>query len=277
MTGNYVRASELYSEGLEIARATGDLWFAALCQFAHTGVVSITLATVRPEDAREQWQSALAAWRAIGDPRMTALALNLLSWNALTLGRFDEARAALDESISLGRSIGDRYALGFAYRGLGIVMQRQGEHSEAVEIFRKSLETLTELGARQDVARVLAEMSRSVFELGKDAEAERILRESLRLANETQGTFIELEALVGMASLQVKRGEIEQALELLLAVLHHPAGLPETKNRAAHLRAELEVRLTKQQMETIQVRADAKTLATVVDEILQRPDSLDGR
>jgi tetratricopeptide (TPR) repeat protein len=30
-TGNYARALELYSEGLEIARAIGDRWYAALC------------------------------------------------------------------------------------------------------------------------------------------------------------------------------------------------------------------------------------------------------
>ena len=277
LTGDYARASGLYSEGLEIARAIGDQWFTALCLIAYIGAVSITLGTVKPEDAHEQWQSAVAAWRAIGDPRMTAMALNLLSWNALALGRFDEARAALDESVSLGRSIGDRYALGFAYRGLGIVVQRQGDHAEAVEIFRKSLETLTELGARQDMARVLAEMSRSVFALGNDAEAGRILRESLRLAHETQGTFIELEALVSIARLQVKRGEIERALELLLVVLHHPAKLPETKDRAAQLRAELEVRLTRQQIETAQARAEAQTLAAAVDEILQRPESADNQ
>ena len=71
-------------------------------------------------------------------------------------------------------------------------------------MFRKSLDTFTELGARQDVARVLAEMSRSIFALGNDAEAERGWREALRIAIETQGTFVALEALVGLASLQSK-------------------------------------------------------------------------
>ena len=100
-------------------------------------------------------------------------------------------------------------------------------------MFRKSLDTFTELGGRWWVARVLAEMSRSVFALGNDAEAERVWRESLRIATETHGTPVALEALAGFASLQAKRGDMEHALELLLIVLNHPASFQETKNRAA--------------------------------------------
>ena len=92
---------------------------------------------------------------------------------------YDEARAALEESVTLCISVGDRWGLGYAYRGLGLVEQAQGEHQLALDMFRKSLNTLTELGARQDVARVLAEMSRSVFTLGINAEAGRTWRESL--------------------------------------------------------------------------------------------------
>ena len=71
-------------------------------------------------------------------------------------------------------------------------------------MFRKSLDTFTELGGSWWVARVLAEMSRSVFALGNDAEAERVWRESLRIAIETNGTLVALEALVGIASLAGK-------------------------------------------------------------------------
>jgi len=48
-------------------------------------------------------------------------------------------------------------------------------------------------------------MGRSIFALGSDAEAGRVWGESLRLAIETRGTFIALEALIGLASLQAKQ------------------------------------------------------------------------
>jgi len=39
-------------------------------------------------------QSVVADWRRIGDPRLAASALNDLSWDALRLERYDEARGA---------------------------------------------------------------------------------------------------------------------------------------------------------------------------------------
>ncbi len=139
-------------------------------------------------------------------------------------------------------------------------------------MFRISLGMLTELGARQDAARVLNELSRSFLALGDEAAAARSWREALRISTETQGMFVALEALTGIAMLQAKRGESEPALELLLIILAHPGSIPETKDRAARLRAELEAQLTKQQVEAAQARVQTKTFEAVVDEVLRQSD-----
>jgi predicted signal transduction protein with EAL and GGDEF domain len=113
-------------------------------------------------------------------------------------------------------------------------------------------------------------MSRSIFALGNDAEAERGWCEALHVTMETQGTFVALEALVGIATLKAKQRNIEQALELSLIVLNHPASFQETKDRAEALRAELEAQLTSQQVEAAQARAKATTFEAAVEEILQQ-------
>jgi predicted ATPase/transcriptional regulator with XRE-family HTH domain len=271
-TGSYARALELYSEGLEIATTIGDRWYRALCLTCLNGLVAITHGMVKPENTHERLQSAVADWRIIGDPRLTAFGLRILSQSALALGRYDEARVALEESAALNRSVGDRWGLGSAYRGLGVVAQVQGDHQQAVVMFRKSLDTFTELGGSWWVARVLAEKGRSVFALGNAAEAGRVWRESLRIAIETRSTPVALEALAGLASLQAKQGDREHALELLLIVLNHPASFQETKNRAAHLRTQLESQLTNQQVEATQARVKVKTLESASDEILERAE-----
>jgi predicted ATPase/transcriptional regulator with XRE-family HTH domain len=267
LTGNYVRAWELFGEGLEMATAIGDRWFAALCL---TEQANIDILIGNPENAYQQLRFAVIEWRAISDPRFTAFGLNFLSLSASTLGRYDEACAAIEESITLNSSVGDRWGLGSANRVLGIIAQKQGEHPQALVVFYKSLNIFSELGARWDVARVLAEMGRSVFALGNDAEAERVWRESLRIAIETKGMFITLESLVGMAGLKTKRGDMEQALELLLIVLNHSSSLKDTRDRAERLQRELEVQLTNQQVEAVQTRVQAKTFEAVVDEILKQ-------
>jgi predicted ATPase/DNA-binding XRE family transcriptional regulator len=268
-TGNYPKASEFYTKGLELATTVGDRWYAALCRLLLAGEGSLRLPTNTPENSYEQLQSVVADWRIIGDPRLTAVALQNLSWMAVKLGRYDEARQALEESVLLNTSIGDRWNLGFAYRGLGLIAQAQDEHVQAVDMFRKSLDTLTEVGARQDVARVLVEMSYSIFALGKDTEAERGWREALYVTMETQGTFVALEALVGIAMLKAKQGNIEQALELTWIALNHPATLQETKKRADRLRAELEAQLTATQIETIQAHVRVKTFEAALEELIK--------
>ena len=268
-SGHYARASEFYIEGLEIATTLGDRWYAALCRLMLAGEGSLRLPTGTPENSHERLKSVVADWRAIGDPRLTAIALQNLSWMAVRLGLYDEARETLEESVLINTSIGDRWNLGFAYRGLGLIQQAQGEHLQATDLFRKSLDMFTDIGARQDSARVLVEMSNSIFAQGNDTEAERGWREALHLTMETQGTFVALEALVGIATLKAKQGFPEEALELSLIVLSHPASMPETKDKSDRLRADLEARFSQTQIEAIQAQAREISFEAVVEDLLK--------
>jgi tetratricopeptide (TPR) repeat protein len=205
----------------------------------------------------------------VGDPRFIAYGLNFLGQSALALGRFDEAREALEESVDLNTSVGARWNLGHAFQGLGAVAQAQGEHRRAADLFLKAVDTFTELGGLFYIGQGLAQMGRSLFALGNDVEAERIWRESLRIAAEIRGVPVVLEALVGIASLRAKRGETQSALELLLMVLNHPACDQETKNRANALQAGLEAQLTPIEIEVIQAHAGEKTFEAVVEDLLR--------
>lgn len=78
-----------------------------------------------------------------------------------------------------------------------------------------------------------------------------------------------MEARVGIASLQAKRGEMHSALELLLFVLNHPTCDQEIKNRANALQAELEAQLTQIDIEAIQAHTVDKTFKAVVEDLLK--------
>lgn len=265
--GDLARALELFNEGLQTSTAIGDQWFAALC---FTEQVSVHVMMGRSEGALERFRTAVEAWRATGDPRFTAFGLNFLSWSAIAAGRYEEAHRALEESIALYGSIGDRWGLSSAYRGLGLVSQAQGSHGQAVELFHKSMGLFTELGARWDTGRVLADMGRSLVALGDDEGSERAWREAIRLAMETKGTLVALEAIVGMAGLKAKGGAPFVALQWLLMVLHHQATIQETKVRAMELASELEMKLTPGEIEAAHVQAGDRTLESVVEAILQK-------
>lgn len=272
VTGNYARALELYSNGLDMAQAIGDRWYRAAFLTNLYGLIANADMMVKPANTHQQLQSVVDDWRAIGDPRFIAFGLRILSQSAFAIGRYDEARAALEESVALNSLIGDRWGLGSSYRGLGLIAQAKGEQDQAVDMFQKGVDTFTKLGGSWWLARVLAEMGRSILALGDAVEAERVWRESLRIAAEISGTPVALEVLADVASLDAERGDKERALALLSMVLNHPASFQETKNRAARLRAELEAQLTSQKVEAAQAWAQAKTLEAVVDEVLKHAD-----
>jgi len=265
--GNLAGALELFNEGLQTATAIGDQWFATLC---FTEKISVNVMLGRPEGAFEQFQTAVEAWRATGDPRFTAFGLNFLSWSAIAAGRYEEAQRALEESIALYGSVGDRWGLGNAYRGLALVAQAQGAHAQAVDLFHKSMGIFKELGARWDTARVLSDMGRSLFAVGDNSEAERVWREAMRVAIETMGTLVALDALAGMADLRAKRGHPDAALAWLLLVLNHPAVQPETKVRGTKLATELEMELTPGEIEAAHAVAGNSTFESVVEAILKQ-------
>ena len=271
LKGDYARALELVAEAREKALAVGDRVFAATSLSLHANFSRLT---GQSGDQHPRLQTAVAEWRAVGDPRFTAYGLNFLGQSALALGRFDEARKALEESVELNTSVGARWDLGHAFQGLGAVAQAQGEHQRAADLFLKAVDTFTELGGLFYIGQSLAQMGRSLFALGNDVEAERIWRESLRIAAEIRGVPVELEALLGMASLQAKRGETQSAFELLLIVLNHPACDQETKNRASALQAELEAQLTSLEIMAIQARTREKLFEAIVEDFIQVSENI---
>jgi len=266
LTGDYMGALDLVAEAREKALAVGDRVFAATSLSLHANFSRLT---GQSGDQHARLQAAVAEWRAVGDPRFIAYGLNFLGQSALALGRFDEARKALEESVELNTSVGARWNLGHAFQGLGAVAQAQGEHRKAADLFLKAVDTFTELGGLFYIGQGLAQMGHSLFALGNDIEAERNWRESLRIAAEIHGIPVVLEALVGMASLRAKRGETQSALELLSIVLNHPACDQEIKNRAEKLRAELVKQLSSTEFETVQVQAREKTFDAVVEDLLK--------
>jgi predicted ATPase/DNA-binding SARP family transcriptional activator len=267
LAGDYARALDLFADAREKALAVGDRVFAATSLSLHAHYSRLI---GKPGNQHGRLQAAVAEWRAVGDPRFIGFGLNFLGQSALALGRFDEARTALEESVELNMSVGARWNLGHAFQGLGAVAQAQGEHQRAADMFLKAVNTFTELGGRFYMAQGLAQMGQSLFALGNEVEAGRVWRESLRIAAEIHGMPVALDALVGLASLRAKRGDAQSALDLLLIVLNHPASNQETKDRAEKLRRELKPRLTPQQIQAAQAKARELRVDQVINQVLEQ-------
>ena len=119
-----------------------------------------------------------------------------------------------------------------------------------------------------DVARVLSELGQSAFALGEDAKAEHFWRESLRLSMESHGILTTMDALVGLASLLAKRGELKSALQLLIISLDHPATVAGTKFKADALAVQVKAQMTLEEVEAARVPMEDNTFEFVVQGIL---------
>jgi len=263
-TGELVEALELFKEGLQVATEHDDQWYAALCL---TEIVDVNMFLGEASNDLEQFRSVVEAWRKTGDPRFIAFGLNCMSLGAIAVGKYEEARTASEESIAINRLVGDRWGLGISYRGLGLVDQAQDKHPEAIVSLRRSLQIFTELGSHWDVARALSEIAQSTFALGNDSEARHLWRQSLHLAMDTQGLLAAMDAIVGIAGMETKEGNTQQALELVTVVLNHPAATQEVRNRAQGLQEILAAQLTPAQFESIQSRVESRSFQSIVDDM----------
>jgi predicted ATPase/transcriptional regulator with XRE-family HTH domain len=117
------RAKIFIDEGLRCAQTMGDSWHEALGLFNLGLLDDVSGQYIQ---AYDQMFAGLDMWRALGDQRMIALALNFLSPTTIRLGRYEEAHAFLQESLALTTQLGDRWGMGTAYRCLGMLALAQG-------------------------------------------------------------------------------------------------------------------------------------------------------
>jgi tetratricopeptide (TPR) repeat protein len=142
----------------------------------------------------------------------------------------------------------------------------QGEYAAAGVHLRASAEAFREIGARWDLARVLKDLGRTTYELGDHASAKGYFLEALDLATEAGTVTIALEALADLALLQLEGGQPNEALELVLQVLQHPASSQEARDSAEELLIRLEAQLSREQIAAAQ--AQARSFDAVMEETL---------
>jgi tetratricopeptide (TPR) repeat protein len=265
LAGKFDRAKSLMDQCLACARAADDLWFEAYALF-NKGYIASQVG--RYTEGYEQMLAGLAKWRALGDPRHTALGLNFISPTAITLGHHAEAGEFLQESLMLCTQVGDRWGTGTAYRYLGLLALARGDFTEAQSLIHKSLDLFKEFVTGWDIVQSLVYLGQATAAAGDLSEASRVYLGALDLAMEARTTPLTLDVLIGLADVQARVGEVEQALELSMCVASHSASTQDAKDRAEHLRSQLESELTPEQSAAVHARARAKAFDALMAELL---------
>ena len=207
----------------------------------------------------QQMLVGLALWREIGDPQSIAMGLNFMVPTLIQLGRFDEAKIIMLESIALCEQSKNRWGLGTAYRHLGLACIAVGQFEEARVHILKSLEIFGEFAEGWDIARSQTYLGDIAVKVGNFPEALRYYQDAMKLSLAVHAFPIALDALLGIGNIQMQNGEMENALVCCYFVRNHPASEEETKKSAEKLIRNMESTFSTAQKYTAYSRAKMAT------------------
>ena len=134
----------LLQEGLTIAEATGDRKLLA----ALTREAALMARRRSPEEAEEQLLEALELFREIADTAGEADVLNDLGVEYYWRGDLASSKRWYEESLSLETRRGNTWGIASRCYNLGIIAKRLGQHSSALNLYRRSLGLSHSLGDR---------------------------------------------------------------------------------------------------------------------------------
>lgn len=220
LNGDIETAAVVLHEGLGYAQEAHDEWFVAYAIFILGHIISLK---GEHAEGHRQETISIAIWRRLGDPHAIALGLNYSSLTLIQLGQFAEAEANLQESLRLCRDSGNRWGLGTAYRHLGLVKLAQGDLALAEKLLRQALETFGNYIVGWDIACSYTYLGDVMLQSANLPAATENYLKGLRLAQEIQSAPLLLEALVGIAELEQRRGNLERAWVMACVVRDHAA------------------------------------------------------
>jgi len=264
--GNYERAAELLEESVVLCRETSHQW-----GLASSLIVLGNLLQFQGDYERsfQVCTEAVEVSRVMGEPRMLAGSLFYKADVTQSLGLFDEAETLLQESLAISRSIQDRWSIACALQILGSIATNKKEAENAVERLHLSLQIFNEMGERARIVSSMIELGNALLLQNNLQEAKLYFTETVKMAAEDQLLPAIVEALIGVATIQVQEKEIESAYELTFYVLNHPATYPLIKERADQLCSDLESQITSGKLGEIQALTQNKTIDEITDQVLK--------
>lgn len=135
------------------------------------------------------------------------------------LGRFDEALAHLQDSLAIGRELGDRQQVAASLQPLGIVLTAKGDLAAARSCYEEAIVLAHEIGEKWKIATALnnrAQLHRLEGEL--DA-AQRLFEGALALFRQLGDQESTAITLLNLAMIGIYSGAVDDARAMLLETL----------------------------------------------------------
>ncbi|MBP2321182.1 DNA-binding SARP family transcriptional activator [Kibdelosporangium banguiense] len=178
----------------ELATRTGDIVMRA---HAHNSMAESWGHQGDNHRALHHASQALALYRAAGNQRFEANALNQTGWVLALLGHYDEARTNCEAGLKLQHELGS--VTGEIQDSLGYIEEHSGRFAEAVSWYREAIAVFEVVGDTYNIATTLIQLGRACAAIGHTADAEAAWRRALQLcrAQQRRNDVANLERLLG--------------------------------------------------------------------------------
>ena len=143
-------------------------------------------------------------------------------------GNLQEARRLHEESLTIRRSFGDRWAIGVSLNNLGNVLLDLGNYGEALPCFEEALALMRQVGDRWTIANFLNNLGNAARSQRDDDRAHALYRESLLIYRGFEDKWALAYLLEDIGCLLALEGKPTPALRLIgaAAALRAAIGVP---------------------------------------------------
>jgi len=186
-------------------------------------------------EALDLFEQALAVERRLGDRAWQATILNQRGLAEVSLSRFSDALSTFDEALALRRALGDEALTGPILNNLGLVQQSLGNIRQARDAYREAREIFHRTGDRRREGIALGNLGGTQRALGEPLAAVDSFTQALAAARETGDRAGEAEWLNGIGAIQQGVGDPQAALENYTAALRIFRDLGDRAKQAAVL------------------------------------------
>jgi predicted ATPase/DNA-binding SARP family transcriptional activator len=262
--GDYGRLHQVCTEGLDLCRQEG---FRLVAQHCNYGLGLGACARGEYEQARQYHQEVFAFCESIGFQWGMVWGLHNLSLVAYRQGAYAAAEALTQQSLRIARAIHSRWGIAYGLNALGAITAALGREDEATAYAQESLDLYTAIEDLDGVGVASSTLGELAFARRDDTAAAEHFRMALRMTQETGAVPKALDALVGMAMLRARQGQVEQAVTWLVLARQHPASSHWNRERAAGLLAELAAQLPPSAFTQAHTRGQTSELAEITTEI----------
>jgi tetratricopeptide (TPR) repeat protein len=146
-----------------------------------------------------------------------AVLLNNLGIVGMYGADYVKAWALYNESLTLFREIGDRWAMGQLLNNLGLIGRYRGEHDVARRLLEESIAVRRALGDKWGTANSLSSLANLLLHNGEFDSLPAMLRESLELTIEVGDRTALAYCLEDYAGLAAAKGAPSRAIHLASA------------------------------------------------------------